>query len=262
MSEPASELAIKLFADGADKASMLELYSNRWVKGFTTNPTLMRKAGIRDYAGFARDLLSCITDRPVSLEVFADEFDEIERQARLIASWGQNVNVKIPITNTRGESALGTVRRLSQSGVKLNVTAILTLQQVREAVAALAGGAPSLVSVFCGRIADTGRDPVPMMAAAQETVHQQNGIELVWASTRELFNVVQAESIGCDIITVTPEILSKLNLLGRDLADYSRETVRMFYDDARKSGFALPACQPNELQGARRFAPTSAREVA
>lgn len=240
MSQPISELAIKLFADGADKTSMLELYANRWVKGFTTNPTLMRKAGIQDYEGFARDILSCITDRPVSLEVFADDFDEIERQARLIASWGQNVYVKIPITTTRGESTLSTVRRLSHSGVRLNVTAIFTLHQVRDAASALAGGAPSLVSVFCGRIADTGRDPVPMMAAASQMVQQHPGIELVWASTRELLNILQAESIQCDIITVTPDILNKLNLLGKDLAEYSRETVRMFYEDARKSGFTLP----------------------
>jgi transaldolase len=239
VSLPRPELSIKLFADGADKTSMLELLANPWVRGFTTNPTLMRKAGVKDYEGFARDILSCIIDRPVSLEVFADEFEEIERQAKLIASWGPNVYVKIPITNTRGESALHSIRRLTQDGIRLNVTAILTLPQVRDAAATLAGGAPAFVSVFCGRIADTGRDPVAMMAAAREMVHRHPGIELVWASTRELLNIVQAQSIQCDIITVTSDILAKLALLGKDLAEYSRETVQMFFEDAKESGFTL-----------------------
>jgi transaldolase len=236
----ASNFKIQIFADGADKAAILDLYSKPWIKGFTTNPTLMRKAGITDYAAFAHDILSCIRDRPISFEVFADEFDEMERQAVRIASWGENVYVKIPITNTKGESALETARRLSHRGIKLNVTALLTLEQVNGAVDALAGGAPSCISVFAGRIADTGRDPVPMMAEAVKRIHEHPGMELIWASPRELLNVIQADAIGCDIITATPDVLKKLELIGKDLVEYSRETVQMFYDDACKSGFNLP----------------------
>jgi transaldolase len=230
---------VKIFADGADKAAMLELYAKPWVSGFTTNPTLMRKAGIRDYESFARDILSAIPDRPISLEVFADEFSQMERQARRIASWAENVYVKIPVTNTRREPALDLICRLSHSGVKLNVTALLTLAQVRDVSHALAGGAPSCVSVFAGRIADTGVDPVPLMASAVEMVRAYPNMELIWASPRELLNLVQADRIGCHIITVTSDILKKLDLLGRDLDDYSLDTVKMFYDDARKSGFTL-----------------------
>lgn len=233
------DLNVKIFADGADKAAMLELYAKPWISGFTTNPTLMRKAGIRDYEAFARDILAAIPDRPISLEVFADEFDEMERQARLIASWADNVYVKIPVTNTRREPALDLICRLSHSGVKVNVTALLTLAQVRDVSQALGGGAPSCVSVFAGRIADTGIDPVPMMIAAVEMLRTYPDVELIWASPRELLNVVQADQIGCHIITVTNDILKKLDLLGRDLADYSLDTVKMFYDDARKSGFTL-----------------------
>jgi len=232
-------LNVKIFADGADKAAMLELYAKPWIAGFTTNPTLMRKAGIRDYAAFARDILAAIPDRPISLEVFADEFSEMERQARIIASWAENVYVKIPVTNTRREPALDLICRLSHSGVKLNVTALLTLAQVRDVSHALGGGAPSYVSVFAGRIADTGVDPVPLMRAAVEMVRPHPGMELIWASPRELLNLVQADQIGCHIITVTSDVLKKLDLLGRDLGDYSLDTVKMFYDDARKSGFTL-----------------------
>lgn len=253
-----SNLKVQLFADGADKAAILDLYKKPWIKGFTTNPTLMRKAGIKDYAAFASDILSCIRDRPISFEVFADEFDEMERQAARIASWGDNVYVKIPITNTKGASALETARRLSRSGIKLNVTALLTLEQVNGAVDALAGGAPSCISVFAGRIADTGRDPVPVMAAAAERIHQHAGMELIWASPRELLNVIQADSIGCDIITATPDVLKKLELIGKDLIEYSRETVQMFYDDALKSGFSLPEMHP----GPRRVPPVAARGAA
>ena len=235
----ASNFKVKLFADGADKAAMLELYRNPWIKGFTTNPTLMRRAGIRDYEAFARDILSSISDRPISFEVFADDPDEMYQQALEIAGWGENVYVKIPITNTKGESALGVARELSRLGVKLNITALLALDQVRDTANALDGGAPSCVSVFAGRIADTGRDPVPVMKAAAELVHQHPGMELIWASPRELFNVIQADSIDCDIITATPDVLKKLSLLGKDLLEYSRETVQMYYDDARKSGFTL-----------------------
>jgi len=232
-------LKVKLFADGADRASMLELAQDARIRGFTTNPTLMRKAGVNDYEAFARDILAAIPDRPISLEVFADEFEEMERQARKIAAWGPNVYVKIPVTNTRGEPSRELIRRLSHEGVKVNVTAILTLRQVREAVEALAGGAPACVSVFAGRIADTGRDPVPIMAAAAELVRACENIELIWASVRELLNIVQADRAGCHIITVAPEVLKKLGLLGKDLEQYSLETVRMFYQDAQRSGFRL-----------------------
>jgi transaldolase len=230
---------LKIFADGADKAAMLDLYAKPWIAGFTTNPTLMRKAGIGDYQAFARDILAAITDRPISLEVFADEFREMERQARLIASWADNVYVKIPVTNTRREPALDLICRLAHSGIKLNVTALLTLGQVRDVSRALAGGAPSCISVFAGRIADTGVDPLPIMSAAVEMVRMYPDMELIWASPRELLNVIQADQIGCHIITATGDILKKLDLIGRDLADYSLETVKMFYDDARHSGFTL-----------------------
>jgi transaldolase len=232
-----SDLKIKLFADGADKKAMLDLYRNPLIQGFTTNPTLMRKAGIADYQAFARDILSEIRDRPISLEVFADEFDEMERQARLIASWGPNVYVKIPVTNTRREPSLDLIHCLSQAGIRLNITALLTLEQVRQVAAALAGGAPSNVSVFAGRIADTGRDPVPLMAKAVEIVSVHPGMELIWASPRELLNIFQADAIGCHIITATPDVLQKLALVGKDLDEYSLDTVKMFHSDAAKSGF-------------------------
>jgi transaldolase len=234
-----TDLKIKLFADGADKSAMLELYRNPLIRGFTTNPTLMRKAGIADYQAFALDILSEIRDRPISLEVFADEFDEMERQARLIASWAPNVYVKIPVTNTRREAALDLMHRLSHAGIRLNITALLTLDQVRCVAAALAGGAPSNVSVFAGRIADTGRDPVPLMAKAVEMVSVHPGMELIWASPRELLNIIQADSIGCHIITATPEVLQKLALVGKDLDEYSLDTVKMFHSDALKSGFKV-----------------------
>jgi transaldolase len=209
------------------------------IQGFTTNPSLMRKAGITDYESFALDILASIPDRPISLEVFADEFPEMERQASKIAAWGDNVYVKIPVTNTRREPSLDLICRLAHSGVKLNVTALLTLDQVRQVSAALAGGAPSCVSVFAGRIADTGRDPLPLMAAAVEIVNSYPDMELIWASPRELLNIFQADSIGCHIITATPDILKKLPLVGKNLHDYSLDTVKMFYDDATKSGFKL-----------------------
>lgn len=234
-----SELRTKLFADGAEKASMLEMYANPMIKGFTTNPTLMRKAGITDYEAFARDIVAAIPDRPISLEVFADDFAEMERQGRRIATWGANVYVKIPVTNTKRESACQLIRTLSHEGVKVNVTAILTCNQVRQVVDALAGGAPSNVSVFAGRIADTGRDPMPIMQAAMDMLAPHPQMELIWASPRELFNVFQADSIGCHIITATTDVLKKLALVGKDLDEYSLETVRMFYDDATKSGFSL-----------------------
>jgi len=218
---------------------MVELHANPYIKGFTTNPTLMRKAGVKDYEAFARECLSYIKDHPISFEVFADEFPEMERQARKIANWGQNVYVKIPVTNTRQEPSFELIRRLSQAGVNVNVTAILTLGQVQAAAAALHAGAPACVSVFAGRIADTGRDPVPLMAAAVELVRPYPNIELLWASPRELLNIYQADSIGCHIITATSDILKKLNLIGKSLEEYSLDTVKMFYEDARKSGYAI-----------------------
>jgi transaldolase len=234
-----ADLKVKLFADGAEKKSMLELYANPAIRGFTTNPTLMRKADITDYEAFAHDILTVISDRPISFEVFADEFDEMERQARIISAWGGNVYVKIPVTNTRRESARALIHKLSHAGTKVNVTAILTLEQVQEVVAALAGGAPSNVSVFAGRIADTGVDPVPAMREAVAMLRPHPQIELIWASPREVLNVFQADSIGCHIITATPDILKKLSLAGKDLGEYSLDTVKMFAGDAAQSGFTL-----------------------
>ncbi len=234
-----ADLAVKIFADGADRAGMLEMYRQPWVKGFTTNPTLMRKAGIADYAAFACDILAAIPDRPISFEVFADSFDEMERQALLIASWGDNVYVKVPVTNTEGRSSADLVRRLSRAGVKLNVTALMTLRQVHEVSLAARDSASCFISVFAGRIADTGRDPVPLMAAAVELLRPYPNLELIWASPRELLNVFQADAVGCHIITVTNDILKKLPLVGKDLDEFSLDTVRMFYDDAHKAGFEL-----------------------
>lgn len=236
---PISELKTKLFADGADREHILKSRANPLIRGFTTNPTLMRSAGVKDYEWFAREILDLVSDRPISFEVFADEFCDMERQARKIASWADNVYVKIPVTNTRRESSMELVGRLAHSGVKVNVTAVLTLGQVRDAVAVLSGGAPSVVSVFAGRIADTGRDPVPVMAAAVELVSVDPNIELIWASPRELLNVFQANDVGCHIITVTESILSKLQTVGKDLQDYSLETVLMFHTDAARSGYQL-----------------------
>lgn len=234
-----STLQVKIFADGADKAGMLEMYRNPLIKGFTTNPTLMRKAGVTDYQAFALDILRAIPDRPISFEVFSDDFEEMRRQARKIAYWGDNVYVKIPVTSTRSESSVDLIRDLTRIGVKLNVTALLTLDQVREVSAALAGGAPACVSVFAGRVADTGRDPVPLMAAAVELVRPYPNIELIWASPRELLNIFHADAIGCHIITVTNDILKKLELVGKDLHEYSLDTVKMFREDAVKASYTL-----------------------
>ncbi len=234
-----TELTVKLFADGADAAGMRELYRNLLIRGFTTNPTLMRKAGVTDYRAFARDILQAIPDRPISFEVFSDEFAEMERQALEISQWGPNVYVKIPITNTRGESSSGLVRRLANHGVKVNVTAMLPLDQVVHILPALENAASAYVSIFAGRIADTGRDPVPIMAAVVELLRPYPNIELIWASPRELLNVFQADAIGCHIVTATYDILNKLNLVGKDLHQYSLDTVKMFYDDAQKAGYAF-----------------------
>lgn len=236
---PLERLRVKLFADGADLAAMRELSANPLIQGFTTNPTLMRKAGVTDYRAFAREILAAIRDRPVSFEVFADEFPEMERQAHQIAGWASNVIVKIPVTNTRGQSACGLIERLCRDRIKLNVTALLTLKQVRDVRDALAGGPPSCISVFAGRIADTGRDPVPIMAAALELLRPHPQIELIWASPREVLNVFQADAVGCHIITATSDILNKLPIVGKDLAAYSLETVQMFFRDAHATGFCL-----------------------
>ena len=230
---------IKIFADGADLEAILQLSRNPAISGFTTNPTLMRKSGVEDYAGFARKVLDNITDQPISFEVLCDEFDEMRAQARTIASWGPNVFVKIPVTNTRAESAAPLIRELSAEGLHLNVTAILSLDQVRTVVDALEGSPGAVVSVFAGRIADTGRDPVPIMTEAVALLAPNPRLELLWASPREILNVTQAAAVGCHIITVTHDVLAKLPGLGRGLEDVSLDTVRMFYDDAQSAGFFL-----------------------
>jgi transaldolase len=233
------DLNVKIFADGADRAAMLDLYHNPLVEGFTTNPTLMRAAGIADYEAFARDILKAIPNRPISLEVFSDDFTEMEAQARRIASWGENVYVKIPVTNTQGESSVTLVRALARAGVKQNVTALMTLGQVRDMAAALGSGPSACISVFAGRIADTGRDPVPVMAAAVQLMAVYPQLELIWASPRELLNIFHADQVGCHIITVTHDVLKKLFLVGKDLDEYSLDTVKMFRNDAVKAGFHL-----------------------
>jgi transaldolase len=233
------DLSVKIFADGADKAGMLEMYAKPFVKGLTTNPTLMRKAGITDYKAFSLDILKAIPDRPISLEVFSDEFADMERQALEIASWSENVYVKIPVMNTRRLTSYKLIERLAARKVKLNVTALMTLTQVRDVVASLDPDVPSYVSVFAGRVADTGRDPLAMMAAAVELLKIAPASELIWASPRELLNIFHADSIGCQIITVTNDILKKLPLAGKNLEEYSLETVKMFADDAIAAGYAL-----------------------
>ena len=233
------ELKVKIFADGADKAGMLEMYSKPFVKGLTTNPTLMKKAGVTDYRSFCKDILTTIYDKPLSFEVFSDDFVEMERQALEIASWGDNVYVKIPITNTKQEACYDLVKKLADQKVKLNVTALMTLDQVRNVVASLDPNIPSYVSVFAGRIADTGYDPVPLMTTAVQILKMAPAAELIWASPRELLNIFQADEIGCHIITVTNDILKKLSLVGYDLDEYSLDTVKMFYADAVAAGFKL-----------------------
>jgi transaldolase len=233
-------LAVKIFADGADKETLLRLYADPLIKGMTTNPTLMRKAGIADYEKFAHEILNTIKQKPISFEVFSDEFPEMRRQALKISQWQDNVYVKIPITNTRSESSLPLIRDLSQKGVRLNITAILTTDQVRGVVDTLAPDVPSVVSVFAGRIADTGRDPMEIMRESQELVKTLPKAQLLWASVREVLNIVQAELCGCDIVTVPPDILKKArSLWHKDLADLSLDTVKMFADDASAAGFRL-----------------------
>jgi transaldolase len=234
------KLTIKIFADGADLEGMKEVASNPLIKGFTTNPTLMRAAGVTDYKAFALDVLKAIPDRPVSFEVFADDFPTMEGQAREIASWGGNVYVKVPVTNTKGDFCGPLIATLSRAGIKLNVTAVFTHEQVGKIAAALAEDTPAVVSVFAGRIADTGRDPVPHMHEALRLLKDRPKAELLWASPRELLNIFQADEIGCHIITVTNDVFKKLSLVGKDMAAYSRETVTMFYRDAASARFSIP----------------------
>jgi transaldolase len=236
---PLSTLRTRIYSDGASVAAIAALAELPFVRGFTTNPTLMRSAGVRDYPEFARAVLQAVGGRPVSFEVLSDEFDEMARQARVLASWGDNVFVKIPITNTRRDSARDLIRELSRTGVKVNVTAVFTIEQVDAAIEAMHGGAPGNISFFAGRIADTGRDPLPLLACALRMARSAPNVELIWASPREVLNVFQADLIGCPIITVTADILKKLALVGKDLGDFSLETVRMFVDDAREAGFTL-----------------------
>ena len=232
-------LKIKLFADGADLAGMKEMAANPMIKGFTTNPTLMRKAGIADYKAFAHDVLAAIPDRPVSFEVFADDFATMETQAIEIASWGKHVNVKIPVTNTKSEFCGPLVERLSKQGVQLNITAVMTLDQVKRITERLHADTPAIISVFAGRIADTRIDPVPIMAESVKIMKAKPKAELIWASPRELLNIFQADAVGCHIITATNDILKKLSLVGKNLEQYSLETVEMFYKDAKAAGYTI-----------------------
>jgi transaldolase len=233
-------LKVRIFADGADRAGILDLYAKPYIKGLTTNPTLMRKAGIADYEAFARDILQTVTAKPISLEVFSDEFPEMRRQALKIAGWGPNVYVKIPITNSHGESSLALVADLAREGVKLNVTAILTLEQVRGVAQALVSSVPAVVSVFAGRIADTGIDPMPIMRDSLAALRGLPQAELLWASVREVLNIIQAEQCGCAIVTVTHDVLAKAaKMLGLDLTALSLDTVRMFANDAKAAGYKL-----------------------
>jgi transaldolase len=235
----APELTVAIFADGADLSSIVELAANPLIQGFTTNPTLMRAVGITDYERFGRDVLAAVPQMPVSFEVFADEFDEMERQARRISEWGDNVYVKIPVTDTQGRPTERVISTLSEEGVKLNVTALLTVDQVRWVTDALAGGVSAFISVFAGRIADSGRDPIPIMVDSLELMAPHPNLRLIWASPREVLNIVQADQIGCDIITVTHDLLRKLPGIGKDLDEFSLETVRMFHRDAASAGFTL-----------------------
>src|SRR5215469_16603071 len=236
---PLNQLAVKIFADSAERSRMLELYAKPYIRGLTTNPTLMRRAGVGDYRSFAREILAEITGKPVCFEVLADEFPEMERQALEIASWADNVYVKIPVTNTRGASSGALIGRLANRGIKLNVTAVMTLVQLREILPALDPATPSYVSMFAGRIADTGIDPQPLLTQAVEMLKVNRSAGLVWASSRELLNIFQADAAGCQVITVTADILSKLPLIGHDLAEFSLDTVKMFHDDAQSAGFSL-----------------------
>jgi transaldolase len=234
------QFRIKLYADGADLSGMIEEYKKGIVSGFTTNPTLMKKAGVTSYEEFAKAALLTIPDLPISFEVFSDDLLEMEREARKIGSWGDNVYIKIPVTNTKGESTAPLIKKLSHNGFKLNVTAILKSEQVKVVAGALSPETPSIVSVFAGRIADTGVDPIPILKESAKILKVNPKSELLWASTRELLNLVQAESCGCHIITITNDILKKVSLVGKDLSELSLETVQMFYNDAQSAGYKIP----------------------
>ncbi|MBI3893746.1 MAG: transaldolase [Candidatus Wallbacteria bacterium] len=240
-------MKVKIFADGADLAGIQAMYAKPWIRGFTTNPTLMRKAGVADYRAFARDVLRLVPDRPVSFEVFSDEFDEMEAQAFELASWGPNVNVKIPVTNARRQSSLLVIQRLSKAGVALNITAVMTVAQVAAIAEQLAADTPAIVSVFAGRIADTGADPMPIMREAKRVLRTRPRAELLWASPREVLNLVQADEVECDIITATNDILAKVPLFGKNHSDYSLETVQMFHRDAMAAGYTIPLT--NKVRG-------------
>jgi transaldolase len=234
-----NELSIKIYADGAELDGIIEMAKNPLIKGFTTNPTLMRKAGITDYKKFAHEVIAAVPDRPISFEVFSDDLEEMYTQAMEIASWGGNINIKVPVTNTKNEFAGGLIKKLSSQGIFVNVTALMTLDQVNRVMDSLQGDAPAYISVFAGRIADTGRDPMPVMAEAANISRTRPGTEIIWASPRELLNVFQANEAGVQIITVANDILNKLSLVGKDLADYSLDTVKMFRNDAVKAGFSI-----------------------
>ena len=231
------ELKIKIFADGANVTEMKKVYSEGIVKGFTTNPTLMKKDGVKDYVAFAKDVLSEIKDMPISFEVFTDDFESMERQAREIGSWGDNVFIKIPITNTKGETSYELIRKLSDDGMKLNITAILTLEQIENVSKNINEKTPAIVSLFAGRIADTGRDPIPYIKESLKMLKGNKNAELLWASSRELLNIFQAEECGCHIITVTNDLLKKLQMVNKDLKELSLDTVKMFYNDASSAGY-------------------------
>ena len=233
------DLKVKIFSDGADKKDMLEMNSKTFIKGLTTNPTLMKKAGIKDYELFAKDILSTIKEKPISFEVFSDDFDDMERQAMEITSWADNVYVKIPITNTKKESANELIKRLAEKKVKLNITAIMTLDQVKTVLSVLDNKVPSIISVFAGRIADTGRDPTPLMNDCLKEMKINLKSELLWASPRELLNIIQADQMGCHIITVTKDIIKKLQFISYNLEEYSLDTVKLFYKDAAEAGFKI-----------------------
>lgn len=243
-----NDLKTKIFADGADKAGMLNMYRNPIVKGFTTNPSIMRRAGITDYVAFAQEMVRLIPDRPISFEVFSDDFDEMYEQALQIGSWGNHVYVKIPVTNTRAEQAYDLIKSLAKKNIKMNVTALFTLDQVYDVTESLSAAPSSYISVFAGRIADTGRDPLPIMKTAVDIMRPYPQLELIWASPRELLNIFQADDIGCHIITVTNDIINKLNLIGKDLDLFSVETVKMFYEDAKAAAYTIKEQQ--ELKSA------------
>jgi len=247
MSEISPPLKIKIYGDGADKETIFKLNQDSVIAGFTTNPTLMRRAAVSDYEKFAREVLTVVKKKPISFEVFSDDFDEMEKQALTIAGWASNVNVKVTITNTSGVSSAPLIERLTAHGTKVNVTAMTTFEQVQKVVPILSAGCGGIVSVMAGRIADSGRDPLPVMRRCVELVRTYKGVELLWASPREIFNIVQADEIGCDIITVTADILKKLPLLGADLDNISLDTVKMFFDDARSAKYSIiTSCQSTE----------------